>query len=162
MVAAGAHLILGHHTHILQPCEWIAGVPVFYSLGNFLFSEMYWRGRNGAGERFCLRLRLHPSSRLVGWAEIHLRQEHPTQARLRPARLRRTLDVVPDERPGRLSDWDRLCRRLDVTDYEAQYAQESRRALALREWSYESRSVLRRLEMRMFQYGLIPHAVEGN
>ena len=162
MVAAGAHLILGHHTHILQPCEWIDGVPVFYSLGNFLFSEMYWRGRNCAGERFCLRLRLHLRCRLVGWAEIILRQEHAIEAELHPALLRRSLDVVPDESPARLSDWDRLCRRLDVTDYQAEYAEESSRAAALREWSYESRSVLRRLEIRMFQCGLIPGAVEGN
>ena len=51
MVAAGADLILGHHPHILQPCG-IAGVPVFYSLGNFLFSEMYWRGCNTQASTF--------------------------------------------------------------------------------------------------------------
>ena len=78
MVAAGADLILGHHPHILQPCG-IAGVPVFYSLGNFLFSEMYWRGCNNAGEHFCCRLRLHPNCRRVGWAEIILRQGNPIE-----------------------------------------------------------------------------------
>ena len=162
MVAAGADLILGHHPHILQPCEWIAGVPVFYSLGNFLFSEMYWRGCNSVGEHYCCRLRLHPDCRQVGWAEIILRQGNPSEARLRLARLKRSLEVVPDESPGRLADWNRLCRRLEVIDYEAEYASESRRAAALRDWSYESRSLLRRLEMRLFHYGLIPNAVEGN
>ena len=116
MVAAGADLILGHHPHILQPCG-IAGVPVFYSLGNFLFSEMYWRGCNNAGEHFCCRLRLHPNCRRVGWAEIILRQGNPIEARLRLARLKWSLEVVPDESPGRLADWNRLCRRLEVIDY---------------------------------------------
>jgi hypothetical protein len=162
MVVAGADLILGHHPHMLQPCEWIAGVPVFYSLGNFLFSEMYWRGCNGEGERFCGRLRLHPTCCQVGWAEIILRQGNPIAARLRPARLRRNLEVVPDESPRRFSEWDRLCRRLDTADYEAEYALESRRAAALRDWSYESRSLFRRLETRLFHYGLISNPVEGN
>jgi poly-gamma-glutamate capsule biosynthesis protein CapA/YwtB (metallophosphatase superfamily) len=161
MVAAGADLILGHHPHILQPCEWIAGVPVFYSLGNFLFSEMYWRGCNSLGEHYCCRLRLHPDCRQVGWAEIILRQGNPIEARLHPARLKRSLEVVPDESPGRLSDWNRLCRRLEVIDYEAEYAPESRRAAALRDWSYESRSLFRRLETRLFHYGLIPLGSEG-
>jgi poly-gamma-glutamate capsule biosynthesis protein CapA/YwtB (metallophosphatase superfamily) len=161
MVAAGAHLILGHHAHILQPCEWIAGVPVFYSLGNFLFSDMYWRGCNSAGEHFCCRLRLHPDCRQVGWAEIRLCKGNPVEARLRTARLRRSLDVVPAESPGRQSDWNRLCRRLDVPDHEAEYATESRRAAVLRDWSYESRSLFRRLETRLFHYGLLPLGSEG-
>jgi poly-gamma-glutamate synthesis protein (capsule biosynthesis protein) len=66
MVAAGANLILGHHPHLLQPCERIAGAPVFYRLGNFLFSEMYRRGYNSTGEHYCCRLRLHPSYRQMG------------------------------------------------------------------------------------------------
>ena len=35
---------------------------------------------------------------------------------------------MPDESPGRLADWNRLCRRLEVIDYEAEYASESHRA----------------------------------
>lgn len=37
MVAAGADVIFGHHSHRLQPMELIDGRPVFYSLGNFVW-----------------------------------------------------------------------------------------------------------------------------
>ena len=38
-VAAGADAIIGGHTHCLQGVDVIDGVPVFYSLGNFYFSQ---------------------------------------------------------------------------------------------------------------------------
>ncbi|MCR5344234.1 MAG: CapA family protein [Butyrivibrio sp.] len=39
MVEAGADLIVGAHPHILQKIGYINGVPVVYSLGNFLFNS---------------------------------------------------------------------------------------------------------------------------
>ncbi len=39
MVEAGADLIVGAHPHILQKIGYINGVPVIYSLGNFLFNS---------------------------------------------------------------------------------------------------------------------------
>lgn len=36
-VEAGADLIVGAHSHCLQSVEYIENVPVFYSLGNFIF-----------------------------------------------------------------------------------------------------------------------------
>lgn len=39
LVQAGADLIIGNHSHCLQEIEVIEGVPVFYSLGNFLFNS---------------------------------------------------------------------------------------------------------------------------
>ena len=38
-VQAGADLIVGHHSHRLQGAYYVDGVPVFYSLGNFWFSN---------------------------------------------------------------------------------------------------------------------------
>lgn len=35
---AGADVIVGSHPHILQNIEYVDGVPVFYSLGNYFFS----------------------------------------------------------------------------------------------------------------------------
>lgn len=35
---AGADLVVGSHPHILQNIEYIEGMPVFYSLGNYFFS----------------------------------------------------------------------------------------------------------------------------
>ena len=36
---AGADLIIGDHSHCLQPIQYIEGVPVVYSLGNFWFNS---------------------------------------------------------------------------------------------------------------------------
>lgn len=38
-VKAGADLIIGDHSHCLQGADYIDGVPVFYSLGNFWFNS---------------------------------------------------------------------------------------------------------------------------
>lgn len=40
-VHAGADAIIGHHPHVIQDVDVIDGVPVFYSLGNFIFDQ-YW------------------------------------------------------------------------------------------------------------------------
>lgn len=38
-IAAGARLIVGHHPHVIQDPEVIDGVPVIFSLGNFVFDQ---------------------------------------------------------------------------------------------------------------------------
>jgi poly-gamma-glutamate synthesis protein (capsule biosynthesis protein) len=39
LVEAGADLVMGNHTHIVQAVQEIDGVPVFYGLGNFVFDQ---------------------------------------------------------------------------------------------------------------------------
>ena len=41
MVESGAHIILGHHPHVLQGVEQYKNSLIFYSLGNFVFSQMW-------------------------------------------------------------------------------------------------------------------------
>lgn len=41
MVEAGADVIAGHHPHWVQESEFIEGKPVYYSLGNFVFDQMW-------------------------------------------------------------------------------------------------------------------------
>lgn len=43
-VRAGALLVVGAHPHVVIPAEYIAGVPVYYSLGNFVFDQYWERG----------------------------------------------------------------------------------------------------------------------
>ncbi|WP_137170450.1 ATP-grasp fold amidoligase family protein [Marinomonas sp. FW-1] len=47
MIDAGVDLIIGHHSHIIQPYEVYKGKYIFYSLGNFLFPdvEFYLNGK---------------------------------------------------------------------------------------------------------------------
>lgn len=41
LVEAGADVVVGHHPHWLQGEEYINGKPVYYSLGNFVFDQMW-------------------------------------------------------------------------------------------------------------------------
>ncbi len=38
-IDAGAHLIIGHHPHVLQGMEWYKGRLIVHSLGNFIFDQ---------------------------------------------------------------------------------------------------------------------------
>lgn len=62
-VAAGANLVVGNHTHVVQGLQTLEGVPIFYGLGNFIFEQelrdhrqavilvVYFRGTKYAGYR---------------------------------------------------------------------------------------------------------------
>lgn len=39
LVSAGAVAIIGHHPHVIQPMRRIGSVPVFFSIGNFVFDQ---------------------------------------------------------------------------------------------------------------------------
>ena len=39
IVEAGADLVVGNHTHVVQGFQEINGIPVFYGLGNFVFDQ---------------------------------------------------------------------------------------------------------------------------
>ena len=39
LAKAGATIIIGSHSHVVAPFEWIDGVPVFYSMGNLISSQ---------------------------------------------------------------------------------------------------------------------------
>ena len=43
LVDAGADLVVGNHTHVIQAIQVIDGVPVFYGLGNFVFDQSWAR-----------------------------------------------------------------------------------------------------------------------
>jgi hypothetical protein len=45
IIDAGADLIIGHHSHTLQPFEVYKGKYIFYSLGNFCFSDYVFEGK---------------------------------------------------------------------------------------------------------------------
>ncbi len=37
----GADIIIGHHPHVVQPLRYYQDKPIFYSLGNFIFDQMW-------------------------------------------------------------------------------------------------------------------------
>jgi poly-gamma-glutamate capsule biosynthesis protein CapA/YwtB (metallophosphatase superfamily) len=48
LVEAGADLVVGNHTHVVQAIGEMEGVPVFYGLGNFVFDQGLRDHRQGA------------------------------------------------------------------------------------------------------------------
>jgi poly-gamma-glutamate capsule biosynthesis protein CapA/YwtB (metallophosphatase superfamily) len=44
LIDAGADLIIGHHSHTIQPYEVYKDKYIFYSLGNFCFSDYWFKG----------------------------------------------------------------------------------------------------------------------
>jgi poly-gamma-glutamate capsule biosynthesis protein CapA/YwtB (metallophosphatase superfamily) len=42
-IDSGAELVLGHHPHVVQTAEIYKGKYIFYSLGNFVFDQMWSR-----------------------------------------------------------------------------------------------------------------------
>lgn len=47
MIGQGADVIIGHHSHVVQPPECILGKPVFFSLGNHVFDQKYPLSKQG-------------------------------------------------------------------------------------------------------------------
>jgi len=45
LIDAGADLIIGHHSHTIQPYEVYNGKHIFYSLGNFCFADHSFNGK---------------------------------------------------------------------------------------------------------------------
>jgi poly-gamma-glutamate synthesis protein (capsule biosynthesis protein) len=70
-VEAGADVVIGHHPHVVQPMELHRGRPIFYSLGNFVFSpldpSLPW---SGAGVH--LTFREEAGQRSLHWLELPL------------------------------------------------------------------------------------------
>jgi poly-gamma-glutamate capsule biosynthesis protein CapA/YwtB (metallophosphatase superfamily) len=55
-VEAGADLVVGNHTHVVQGVQEIEGVPVFYGLGNFVFDQT-WAVENTQSVMLIVRFR---------------------------------------------------------------------------------------------------------
>lgn len=41
LIDAGIDVVVGHHPHVVQDVGWYKGVPIFYSLGNFVFDQYF-------------------------------------------------------------------------------------------------------------------------
>lgn len=52
LAKSGVSAIVGHHPHVVQPMRYVAGIPVFFSLGNFIFDQK----RPGTNSTIALQL----------------------------------------------------------------------------------------------------------
>lgn len=62
-IDAGADFVVGAHPHIIQPSTTYKGKPIVYSLGNFVFDEMY--GVEARGNVLSLKVQ---GSKLLDWS----------------------------------------------------------------------------------------------
>lgn len=77
LVEAGADTIVGHHPHVVQPKEMIDGVPVYFSLGNLVFDQMWEKTRRGLMVR-----QVYEGSSLVSNKLIETEMENVGQPKL--------------------------------------------------------------------------------
>ncbi|KAF5064283.1 Capsule biosynthesis protein CapA [anaerobic digester metagenome] len=52
LVNAGADIVVGHHSHTLQPVEIYKGKVIFYSLGNFVFDQGWSKTKDSVVAQF--------------------------------------------------------------------------------------------------------------
>lgn len=77
LVEAGADLVVGNHTHVVQAIEEIDGVPVFYGLGNLIFDQWYPEYRQGV-----ILLVKFQGTKYLGYELIPTHTDQDGQARL--------------------------------------------------------------------------------
>lgn len=73
LIAAGADAIIGHHPHVVQPLRPSDPVPVFYSLGNFIFDQHTPQ----ACEARVARLVLRPDTLMVTTIPVEIQRCRP-------------------------------------------------------------------------------------
>jgi poly-gamma-glutamate synthesis protein (capsule biosynthesis protein) len=54
LIDAGANVVIGSHSHVLQPIEMYGNGIIFYSLGNFVFDQGWSRTKDSCIVRYCL------------------------------------------------------------------------------------------------------------
>lgn len=100
----GVDLIIGHHPHVVRGIEIVDSCPVFYSLGNFYFSNYagnngVWivrqapRNREGLGVQITFRRGAHPECRTYSFWKLKNKvvADHFHQAEKRATYLSKTL-----------------------------------------------------------------------
>ncbi len=153
---AGVDLIIGHHPHVLQGAEVIGRTAVLYSLGNFAFSPLLWRGVNSRGEHFVAPNRLHPMSCATGWVEVTLSSAAPPGIKFVPARLGGDLCLRVEDTADRHRDWSDLTARLLSCPTAEAWQEESRKADVRKRWCGKPQSWAERIRLRLIQRRLWP------
>jgi poly-gamma-glutamate synthesis protein (capsule biosynthesis protein) len=90
-VDAGADVVVGNHTHVVQAIQEIDGVPVFYGLGNFIFDQ-YWQPE--LRQSVILQVRFE-GTRYRGYELIPVETDREGRARLAaPAQAEAVLERI--------------------------------------------------------------------
>ncbi len=112
VVDAGCDLVLGHHPHVLNGFEQYKGRYIFYSLGNFLFDQVY-----------------NEDCRRTMAVRLHLLRDGAELAGTDPLRIRDDYRPAPDADPAFPERLQQMCHEIRETirrngaRYDADFAQ---------------------------------------
>jgi hypothetical protein len=109
---AGAHLILGHHPHVLQGIHQNARGVVAFSLGNFLFDEFDWEIRLPEGPTQVLHSDLSPPNRHGMILHTSFEGNDSIRSIATHTRIAHGPGIQLDPNPQRKTDLQYLSRRL--------------------------------------------------
>jgi len=136
LVDMGAHLILGHHPHVIQGMETYKNALICYSLGNFLFSDILWDWTTESGETRHTRVPLRRKHRESLVLEARFSRDGLLSYATHSAYLTRSLQVVPRTDTGGKRKLNRLSQPIGLPGYPNYYARAQRRAFFRKKGSY--------------------------
>lgn len=86
----GADLIVGHHPHVLQPVEYYKDKPILYSLGNFVFDQMW-----------------SEETRIGAIAKVTIDENRSTKVELFPVKIYEYCrpDLIPEPQKTEIIKW---------------------------------------------------------
>ena len=96
---AGADLIVGSHPHVLQNIEYVDGVPVFYSLGNYFFGA-------AARDTGALRVTVNTKDRTLKSLQFIPMLQYRGVSTMEGGEKQRVLDEMRSVSPGVAIDSD--------------------------------------------------------
>jgi hypothetical protein len=120
LIKNGADAVVGHHPHVVRGVELIDGKPIFYSLGNYFFSDIPAPSEGGVPKRQVARNR----EALV--VELVFQRGSPLRWRLH-AYWQEADGTYPDPHNRAMKRVARVSRPLSSSDYAAWYERTRRR-----------------------------------
>lgn len=99
LAEAGADLIVGSHPHVLQNIDYVDGVPVFYSLGNYFFGA-------AARDTGVLRVKIDTSKAAVSSLQFIPMLQYRGVSTMEGSEKQRVLDEMQSVSPGVIIDED--------------------------------------------------------
>ena len=143
LVAAGAHAVVCHHSHVPGPVEVFRGAPIFYGTGNFLFpndAESGWGWHHGYAVSLVLTVGGVLSFRLLPYdqcsPELKVRLMSRPEEEAFGLRLLEAAAIVRDP-DLRMASWEAHCKEQS------------------RHYLYMALG-LTRVERRLLRYGIWP------
>jgi hypothetical protein len=131
LLSAGTDVLIGHHSHVLQPSEQMNGASIAYSLGNFVFSPEDWSSTNAEGKPFSLKMPLHDHHRRGAILKINVVDKKVSACQLVPTLIDKEGLIRRDNSSLRISSLRDGESQLSSTFYRFRWANRLTRARLL-------------------------------